>query len=42
MPFLTEEIWQILRELQRGIDSFNLARIKTFNATLIADLKMLK
>jgi valyl-tRNA synthetase len=39
MP-LTEEIWQILaREPRRGIDSFNLARIKTFNATLIADFE---
>jgi valyl-tRNA synthetase len=41
MPFLTEEIWQILApNKRRSTYRFNLARDEAFNAALIADLKM--
>jgi valyl-tRNA synthetase len=38
MPFLTEEIWQIVvASVVLGIDCFNVARIKIFDANLISD-----
>jgi valyl-tRNA synthetase len=43
MPFLTEEIWQIVvASVVLGIDCFNVARIKIFDANLISDFARLK
>jgi valyl-tRNA synthetase len=40
MPFLTEEIWQILARTKEKHLSFQLGQNEAFNAALIADLKI--